>query len=185
MYIAHLKTNGKHSKSAFEYRMEKRKNMKKLTILWCSLLLILGTAGALYAFSFTDVREVNRYLKTGESVFLDFNYDQSRQVNKIFINFRDDADHQNEYSRVSINKSLLSRFEVNDGTLSWNLAYLRNFNLNVFDSGGTFWVNWIRISGKYNEPPSTSVPEPGTMLMLGSVLLGLVAISRKRFNQRN
>ena len=30
-----------------------------------------------------------------------------------------------------------------------------------------------------------SVPEPGTMLMLGGVLLGLVAVSRKRFKTRN
>ena len=32
---------------------------------------------------------------------------------------------------------------------------------------------------------SVSVPEPGTMLMLGFVLLGLVGVSRKRFNHRN
>ena len=32
---------------------------------------------------------------------------------------------------------------------------------------------------------SVSVPEPETMLMLGFVLLGLVGVSRKRFNQRN
>ena len=30
-----------------------------------------------------------------------------------------------------------------------------------------------------------SVPEPETMLMLGGVLLGLVAVSRKRFKTRN
>jgi hypothetical protein len=32
---------------------------------------------------------------------------------------------------------------------------------------------------------SVPVPEPETMLMLGFVLLGLVGVSRKRFNNRN
>ena len=32
---------------------------------------------------------------------------------------------------------------------------------------------------------TVSVPEPETMLMLGFVLLGLVGVSRKRFNNRN
>jgi hypothetical protein len=36
-----------------------------------------------------------------------------------------------------------------------------------------------------NRGRTTSVPEPGTMLMLGFVLLGLVGVSRKRFNNRN
>jgi hypothetical protein len=157
--------------------------MKKYKILFCSLLLILGTAGALYAFSFTDVRAVNRWLKPGESVFMGFNYDQSRQVDRVSIDFEDDGDRANEYSNVHINQSLLARFEVNDGTLSWNLASLRNFNLNVFDRSGTFKVKRISTFGTCKEPPSTSVPEPGTMLSLGFVLLGLVVVSRKRFRK--
>ena len=159
--------------------------MKKYKILLCSLLLILGTAGVLYAFSFTDERQVNRWLSTGESVFLDFNYDQSVQVDRVSIDFEDDGDRQNEYSSLDINQTRLANFEVNDGTMSWNLNSLQKFNLNVLDRRGTFCVKRIAIFGNFIERPPTSVPEPGDMLTLGFVLLGLIAVSRKRFKERN
>jgi hypothetical protein len=38
-------------------------------------------------------------------------------------------------------------------------------------------------NGNCVDRPSTPVPEPGTMLTLGFALLGLVAVSRKRFRK--
>ena len=63
-----------------------------------------------------------------------------------------------------------------DGTLELDL-----FDINRFGVGSSFYISGtIR-----NIKNPTSIPEPGAMLTLGIVLFGLVAVSRKRFNEKS
>ena len=67
------------------------------------------------------------------------------------------------------------QIDYNGGTLGLDLNDTRRFGV-----GSSFII-----SGTIkNIKNPTSVPEPGAMLSLGIVLLGLVAVSRKRFNKR-
>ena len=61
----------------------------------------------------------------------------------------------------------------------------------TIDANGCLFDGYLKIATSTftldyeNGDGTVSVPEPGTMLMLGFVLLGLVGVSRKRFNNRN
>jgi PEP-CTERM motif len=77
------------------------------------------------------------------------------------------------------------------GAISWGAPQIIAYNggsleLDLFDVKNFGAGSSFNISGtmKYTKD-SISVPEPGAMLSLGIVLLGLVAVSRKRFNERN
>ena len=83
---------------------------------------------------------------------------------------------------------------ISGGTLTWGSIDPSTFvfngnNISVdFEDGFRNGLGNTAMVHAYitnNGGGLTSVPEPGTMLTLGSVLLGLVAVSRKRFNQRN
>ena len=66
------------------------------------------------------------------------------------------------------------RIAYNGGSLELDLFDVKNFRAGAFTIRGTI----------KNIQNPISVPEPGAMLSLGMVLLGLVAVSRKRFNKR-
>ena len=69
------------------------------------------------------------------------------------------------------------RFWLGRTLLAWlsNETFNEGIGLDRVCKGAT-----VDLKLKYK---TASVPEPGTMMMLGSVLLGLVAVSRKRFNR--
>lgn len=63
-----------------------------------------------------------------------------------------------------------------------------NLNLTMRYPSAGFWVNGISLSGEYSPAVSITafnnsvpVPEPANMIALGVFLLGMVAVSRKRF----
>jgi hypothetical protein len=51
----------------------------------------------------------------------------------------------------------------------------------VFSDGQVFSDNWFAVSEIQAYGPSTAVPEPATMLLLGSGLIGLAGYGRKKF----
>lgn len=81
---------------------------------------------------------------------------------------------------------------ISGGILAWNNYKTTNASGNlisvVFEDGVAIVCGdtaTVHASITNHAGGTVSVPEPGTMLMLGSVLLGLVAVSRKRFNHKN
>ena len=85
--------------------------------------------------------------------------------------------------------------KISGGTLTWNnLPDIKNIDgtsISIdFEDGialvcGDTAIVHAYVTNLGGGGGSVSVPEPGTMLMLGFVLLGLVGVSRKRFNNRN
>lgn len=51
----------------------------------------------------------------------------------------------------------------------------------VYSEGQVFSDNWFAVSEIQAYGPSTAVPEPATMLLLGSGLIGLAGYGRKKF----
>ena len=66
---------------------------------------------------------------------------------------------------------------------SGGLLELDLFDINGFGAGSSFIISG-NIKNIRNSAP-TSIPEPGAMMGLGFVLFGLLAVSRKRFNNRS
>lgn len=47
------------------------------------------------------------------------------------------------------------------------------------------WMGRIAVTYDYNDNPSNPVPEPATMLLFGSGLMGLIGLRRKKINYRD
>ncbi|MDY6879180.1 MAG: PEP-CTERM sorting domain-containing protein [Thermodesulfobacteriota bacterium] len=55
------------------------------------------------------------------------------------------------------------------------------FSVVLASLGGDFYINYSELEITYNAAP---VPEPGTILLLGAGLLGVVGYNRKRFGKK-
>ena len=114
---------------------------------------------------------------------LQTNYDPNSGLN-IFLDFYADTNNGSQGGLYNpyvtsgfggppryFTRATLTLFaDIGNQTLSFSDGYARFQNVGLDGEGSLKTV---------------SVPEPGTMLMLGFVLLGLVGVSRKRFNNRN
>ena len=180
--------------------------MKKYTIQFLSVALIFGTASAVFALPFCDLITGDWWFTAVLSQSLTFDLDNDNLAHGnigpedlilppvgLSIKFYDDGDYfALEKAVLLIDGYFQDKFEVDSGVETWyGSIWFKVFSdhkltVSLHDAWGDFGVKGLKLFGNYCDVTSgTPVPEPETMLMLGFVLLGLVAISRKRFNHRN
>jgi hypothetical protein len=161
-----LETNENTPNRCLNIDWKKRKNMKRLIIPLCSLALVLGMVGVAGALTFTDTEWLFRtYSGVGSDSWYhntpsDLNVppDTVNSANLFILAWL--VDGSNDYIEVG---GYAPATPINNGS----------------------WIFGLSFTGIDYKKGSVPVPEPETMLMLGSVLLGLVAVSRKRFKTRN
>jgi hypothetical protein len=169
--------------------------MKKLSVFICSVALVVGFAGAANAYSFSKEIKGDWWFGTGKSYTWGFNFEPVDVYNVGFsMSFFDNESDRfaKEFADLIFDGNQLeNRFEVNSGIRTWygsNLLKLvtgRNFMVRMDGLGGDFRVRGLKFFGECRDDSrSVPVPEPGMMLMLGIALLGLVVVSRRRFNSK-
>ncbi len=189
--------------------------MKKFSILICTLMLVLGLLENANALSYTNVTPLWKILsgtgsyswthETPSDFEVPFDIVNSASL-EVFANFVDGND--DKITIMGAFEATLSNARL-VWTGGWNFDYVGTMidippaYFNPWTTGKLLDVkldyiesNWCKsllleksiFKLDYDngiDPTVTSVPEPKSMLMLGSVLLGLVSISRKRFINRN
>jgi hypothetical protein len=176
-------------------------------------MLVFGLAGIANADLFRDVKTQGVWLAAGNSASWTFNLDTdllaAGDINPgdliippstLYITFSDDeADGGlNTYEFASLTTDGLPQFfnvlnEVNPGTESFTAGVWASIIgdhrlvVNIASTRGDFEVTNLELSGVYCDltPSSTtsSVPEPATLMLLGSGLLGLGFFGRRKFRK--
>ena len=189
--------------------------MKKVYIPFCIVVLVLGFLGNANAISITDKTPLWRILTgTGSTSWthdtpFDFEvpHDTVNSASiEVFANF---VDGNND--KISIEGQFHGY--LSNSHLVWSGGWNFDYVGTIIDIDPSFFNPWsngdkldVKLSYIETEgfkslllkksvfrldydnntgPPTVPVPEPETMLMLGFVLLGLVAVSRKRFKTSN
>ena len=177
--------------------------MKKITVILCSLVLLLSAVGTAIAvpWTWTDSRDPSDVLLDNNNKFYHYQHNindngfsplsdyVTNYTLEVFL--RDDKDKAYESAYVSAPlTSGLYDFKSNSNIFGDTLAGLIEINaLGILDVTisrlwGDFYFDKSYLKATGNETHPTSVPEPGTVLALGVVLFGLVAVNRKRFSDR-
>ena len=175
--------------------------MNKRILTMLVAVYLFGFTGSASALFFSDTIHQNVWLDSQNPSYtwqfdlnndtLDWgNIDSDDEINSAYLWFGTYDQHDgHEFSDISLNLyEVVTNWEVDSGW--WSLGNVTAFIgvdhlLNVtFDRrGGDFGVSWINLHGDYTDNKSATaapVPEPGTLLLLGTGLIGVAGFSRKK-----
>jgi len=91
-----------------------------------------------------------------------------------------------EYADIYIDGVLVAdNLEIDSGTLTFTADIYativgdHQLVVSIVGTGGTFGVTGLELLGSYTDNSPAAVPEPTTLILLGSGLFGLVGLRRK------
>jgi hypothetical protein len=182
--------------------------MKKFLMLLCAATMVFGMVGVAGAITITDtynaghtlLRSWSRDSKTWEHNINDDGFIQgTHEVTSAAITLwlQDDGGCWDFWEVASLNIGTNRfRWEVDTGEISFNVASLISLtatgtiNATLTATWGDFYFNSATLRADVIDPSgddgggTAPVPEPSTMLLMGTGLLGLVAYGRKRYNRK-